>query len=307
MTWAALLWGATLGLGMVLVLAWVRARRPSLAERIAPYVRASTAEEIRRRSVTVTPLPTLERLLAPVLRDGVRVLERYGSPAEQVRRRLRRAGSPLSVDQFRAQQVMWGLAALAVGVALSLALAASRGTGVVPLAIVVLVAVAAAVLGRDAWLTRAVTRRQRRLLAELPTVAEMLALAVGAGESASAALERVARLTRGAMAQELTVVLGDVHAGVRLPVALTRMADAVELPALTRFAEGVATAVERGTPLAQVLRAQAADVRARGHQALMEEGGRREIAMLVPVVFIVLPVTVLFAVFPGLVAIQLGW
>ncbi len=32
----------------------------------------------------------------------------------------------------------------------------------------------------------------------------------------------------------------------------------------------------------------------------MEEGGRREIAMMTPVVFLILPVTVLFAVFPGL-------
>ena len=58
-------------------------------------------------------------------------------------------------------------------------------------------------------------------------------------------------------------------------------------------------AVERGTPLAEVLRAQAQDVREAGRRALMEAGGRKEIAMMVPVVFLVLPVTVLFAVFPG--------
>ena len=32
----------------------------------------------------------------------------------------------------------------------------------------------------------------------------------------------------------------------------------------------------------------------------MEAGGKKEIAMMVPVVFLVLPVTVLFAVFPGI-------
>ena len=35
-------------------------------------------------------------------------------------------------------------------------------------------------------------------------------------------------------------------------------------------------------------------------------GGRKEIVMLVPVVFFVLPVTVVFAVFPGLFALQLA-
>lgn len=31
----------------------------------------------------------------------------------------------------------------------------------------------------------------------------------------------------------------------------------------------------------------------------MEEGGKKEIQMMVPVVFLVLPITVLFLVFPG--------
>ena len=68
---------------------------------------------------------------------------------------------------------------------------------------------------------------------------------------------------------------------------------------LRRFVDGVVIAVQRGTPLADVLRAQAQDVREEGRRALMEAGGRKEIAMMVPVVFLILPVTVLFAVFPG--------
>jgi tight adherence protein C len=31
----------------------------------------------------------------------------------------------------------------------------------------------------------------------------------------------------------------------------------------------------------------------------MEEGARKEIAMMVPVVFLILPVTILFALYPG--------
>ena len=66
----------------------------------------------------------------------------------------------------------------------------------------------------------------------------------------------------------------------------------------------MAVAIERGTPLADVLRAQAADVRALGKRQLLESGGRKEIAMMVPVVFIVLPITILFALYPGLLAIS---
>ena len=39
---------------------------------------------------------------------------------------------------------------------------------------------------------------------------------------------------------------------------------------------------------------------------LMEEGGRREIAQMIPVVFLVLPITVVFALFPGLFVLRIG-
>jgi tight adherence protein C len=78
------------------------------------------------------------------------------------------------------------------------------------------------------------------------------------------------------------------------------MAGRVSVSAVTRFVDGIAVAIERGTPLADVLRAQAADAREVRKRSLMEIGGRKEILMLVPVVFLVLPVTVIFALYPGL-------
>ena len=47
------------------------------------------------------------------------------------------------------------------------------------------------------------------------------------------------------------------------------------------FLDGLVVAFERGTPLADLLRAQAADVREAGKGALLDEvGGRREISMV---------------------------
>jgi len=89
-------------------------------------------------------------------------------------------------------------------------------------------------------------------------------------------------------------------------MALERLADRAGLSAVRRFADGVAVAVDRGTPLADVLRAQAQDVRDARQRALMEAGGRKEVLMMVPVVFLILPVTVAFAVFPGLEVLRVG-
>jgi tight adherence protein C len=134
----------------------------------------------------------------------------------------------------------------------------------------------------------------------------LLALSVAAGEGASGALERVASRSNGALADELGRALADTRAGAPLLVALERLAERTSLPDLRRFVDGIVVAVERGTPLADVLRAQAVDVREAGRRRLIETGGRREIAMMVPVVFMLLPLTVVFALFPGFYGLSLG-
>ena len=88
--------------------------------------------------------------------------------------------------------------------------------------------------------------------------------------------------------------------------AFDALAARTGLPLVARFAEGVAVAVERGTPLADVLHAQAADVREAGRRELIEAGARKEVLMMVPVVFLVLPVTVVFAFWPGVVGLHLA-
>ncbi|MFD1504440.1 type II secretion system F family protein [Georgenia yuyongxinii] len=159
---------------------------------------------------------------------------------------------------------------------------------------------------RDQMLTRAVRRRQERMRAQLPDVAELLALAVGAGEGPVGALERIVRSTRGALTDEVRHTLADARSGIPLALAFERMAARTDAPAVARFAEGVAVALERGTPLGDVLRAQAQDARESSRRELMETGGKKEMAMMVPVVFLVLPITVLFAIFPGLAVLRVG-
>jgi tight adherence protein C len=304
--------GAGLGLvgGLGLWLALVRLpflRRTSVEDRVAPYVRdAVPPSRLLREDPARGPLVVVERLLAPVMADAVRAVERVLGGRAGVRRRLDQLGGRTGVEEFRAQQVVWGMGGLAVGAGAAGLLAASRGAAVVPLVLLVLLGGAGGVLLRDWWLSRAVRRREERMTAEFPTVAELLALSVSAGEGAVGALERVARTCAGELSGELRRTLAEARAGASLVQALQGMADRTSLPGLARFVDGVAVAVERGTPLAEVLRAQAQDARDEGRRALMERGGKQEVAMMVPVVFLVLPVTVVFAVYPGLAVLRLG-
>jgi len=304
--------GAVAGLlasvGVLVIVARLRARRISLDMRLAPYLRPQRTSSalLLRAPSSGGAAATLERLAAPVMHDAVRLVARLGSPTADLRRRLARAGRHETVEQFRAGQVVWGALGLTVGLALALLLVAIRGTSPVVVVVLVALCAAAGVLGRDWMLGREVAQREGRMLQEMPTIAELLALAVGAGEGATGALERVVRSTHGELSAELERTLADARAGAPLTTALDGLADRTGLPALARFAEGVAVAVERGTPLAEVLRAQAQDVREEVRRELMETGGRKEVAMMVPVVFLILPVTVAFAVFPSLLVLRVG-
>lgn len=299
--------GLALGIGVWLVVVRLRARRATLDQRLAPYLRAA-----RRSSAllvappTVRPLAAVERLAAPFMADALRLVTRLSSPTEQVRSRLVRAGRHDGVEQFRVSQVVGLAAGLAGGLTAALALLAWRGSSPAVLLVLVGACAVTGVLVPDWWLGHQVKRREAAMLAELPAVAELLALAVAAGEGALGALERVSEASGGELGAELARTLAEARAGEPLTGALDHLATRTGLPALARFAEGIAVAVTRGTPLADVMRAQAQDVREAGRRALMEAGGRKEVAMMVPVVFLILPVTVVFAVFPSLVVLQVG-
>jgi tight adherence protein C len=304
------LFGAAAAVGLVLAVASLPPlRRPGLHVRVAPYVRDTAAPSrlLAAPTPTVTPLPTLERLLRPVLGDLVRLIDRAMGGAGSTRRRLEATGSELTLEQFRVEQVIWGAGGLLGGIVVMLVLLASDPRrSPAPLLLLTLVATLGGVVARDRYLTHQVRERERRMVAEFPTVAELLALAVAAGEGPVGALERVTSISRGELVRELARALADARAGASLVQALDGIARRTSLPLLARFVDGITIAVERGTPLAEVLRAQAVDVREAGKRALMDAAGKKEIAMMVPIVFLILPTTILFLLYPGFVNLDIA-
>ncbi|MFN8077242.1 MAG: type II secretion system F family protein [Kineosporiaceae bacterium] len=309
--WALPALGALLGgvfaCGLLLVvLRRPSARRVDLVDRVAPYVRGATPSRLLRRPSREGWLPGLERGVAPLASSLTGVLERLTGSAVAAQRRLDQLGSTASVADFRARQVIAGAAGGVGGAALGLFLVTARGAAVGVFLVALVLGAVAAVLGVDLELTRRVRARQRRILTQLPAVAELLALSVAAGEGAAGALDRVSRVGRGELSGELRRAMTEVRAGASLVQALDGLARRVPVPGLVRFVDGVVISVERGTPLAEVLRAQAMDVQQAARRDLMELGGKKEVLMMVPVVFLILPVTVAFIVYPGLAALSWG-
>lgn len=303
MTAWAIAYGVLLGLGLWSVVSLVpRLNRPRLARRIAPYLAdVSAGARDALAPPPPGPLPIVGVLLAPGFARGQRILDRVLGGSDLTARRLRQAGSPLDLAAFRSRQLLCCVAGAMLGVDL-----AAIPSPLPAKVAVVAVAALAGLLIPDQLLQRRARARLARLNQELPVMLEFLTLCLSAGEGVLDALRRVSRIGRGELAAELSTVVAAVGTGLPFAETLDGLSRDLQLPALTRCVDQLLGALERGTPVAEVFRAQAQDSRAEAKRVLLETAGAKEVGMLVPLVFLILPVTVAFAIFPGLVVLQLG-
>jgi tight adherence protein C len=301
--------GTTLGLGLwSLVSITPRLSRPRLVDRVAPYILDVSAEArafVGRR--TVDPIPVLGTLFAPMVGRVTRAFAEVLGGADTIQRRLHQSGSGKSVEQFRSEQLVVSLAGLVVGASVVVLVPSIHDLPLVVQLVLPLVVGLAGALLRDWLLQRAARARLARMSSELPTILEFLTLSLSAGEGILDSLRRVSATSSGEISREFAGVLAEVHTGVPLAPALNDLARRIQLAPLTRCVDQITGALERGSPLAEVLRAQAQDARDESKRALLEVAGKKEVAMLVPLVFLILPMTVVFAIFPGIFVLQSGF
>lgn len=297
---SAVLFGALLGaliaVGIAMLLT-VNRRGQTLRARVLPYVQVTGFDwsSQRRRSESVYSTKQVARLLNSIVSDA------------SVQRRLRQANSTDDLDRFRIDQLRWSAFGAAIAVAFGI-LRAVAGEPIPPPIWLGLCGVTGLVgaMYRDHRLSRQARERVETIANELPAFAELLAFTVAAGLAPASALSRVADRVGGEFAVELRICCDEVAAGRPFADALEAMAARTGSEPVQRFVDGIAVAIERGTPIAEVLRAQAMDARAASHQRLMESAGRREIYALIPVVFLILPAVVVVAVFPGILGLVIS-
>lgn len=310
-THAVLVLGVGLVLGAGLWLSFTRLpvmRKPSFAQRVEPQLRSvAIRSKLLDSDESATLFGPLERIFRLVLSDAVQRLGKFNVSVHGLSGRLEQAGRSETALEFRAVQLLCAGAGLMGGALVSLSLLWQGSINLMGAVALTLAPMLGGYLLYDYLLGARIKRRQALMLIEFPALAELMALAVGAGESAASALDRVARSSNGVLSAEFGKVLAQTRTGLPLVEALNEFSARVDVAALSRFVDGISVAVNRGTPLAEVLRAQAQDVRDVAKRELMESAGRKEIAMMVPLIFGVLPLTVVFAVFPGLALLQFGF
>lgn len=284
LSWA-ILTGCMFSLGVLMTARAVAASR----ERLVVRVLASGRDDRRTRPKLGWISPLWEKL---------------GSTAVSVTDRLDALSSKTTLERFRLQQFLAGIAGVVVMTLVTFGVATVRPVSILQWIVMMLIGFVAGAMVFDRILTVRVNAISRKVSSQVADAAELLALSVSAGESVPAALRRVQQIVGPELATQLGATLEDIDNGASVTRALGKLRRATRSPQLGRLLDTLVASMERGAPLATTLREQARDLRDEARRALMESGGKREVAMLFPVVFIILPVTVVFALYPGLVALR---
>lgn len=150
-------------------------------------------------------------------------------------------------------------------------------------------------------------RKMQATLFELPDILDLLAVALSAGDGLYAALNRVAPRGSGVVAKQLQEALRALDLGSSLEAEMATLVERLPHRQIAEFAAKVTLALQRGSPLAHLLREQASSARAEIEIQLLKKSGSNETKMMVPLVFLILPVTVLFAVYPSLQLLNLNY
>jgi tight adherence protein C len=144
------------------------------------------------------------------------------------------------------------------------------------------------------------------LLLELPQHLELLAANLAAGQGFLEALATQSQSARGKFADHLRRLEKRLRFGSSLEAALRALAHEARSDSVTEFANKVELSLIRGTPLADQMSLLADATRTKLRLQILRKAGKNELLMLIPLVFLILPVTIGFAVFPSLQLLRSG-
>ncbi len=268
------------------VIGVVTAERRSTARTLAAIRAIDTAPEPLKKDLE---LPFAERVLAPLGQRLVglgKTLTRADAAAK-IQHRLDVAGNPIGWDVNR----ILGLKALGLGVfgGLTLSVLALKG---ISLPLTLLGSIALCTFGYllpNILLTNAGQKRESAMLKALPDALDLLSISVEAGLGFDAAVGRVARDTKGPLAQEFARLLQEMQIGVGRADAMRAMAERSTIKDLKSFCLAMVQADAFGVPVARVLRVQANEMRTRRRQRAEEKAQKMPVKILFPLIFFILP------------------
>lgn len=279
----------------LVVLAFMPRRQTVLSARLAPY--GARVAPGRERMLSGS---FVERVLGPSSRSLVRLAALVAPSKIRAKAvdELARAGDPMSVELYLAIRTAAMIGAPLIWVLLHL-------RGGQPMDMQGVVMTGALFMGGSrfsSWMVRRKAKaRQDSVLRALPTALDLITVCMEAGLSFDSGLAKVVEKTRGTLSDEFGRVLHEMQIGKARRDALRDMAERLRLRDVSSFVSAIVQADQMGMSLGPVMRAQSEDVRERRRQAAEEMAMKAPIKMLFPLIFCILPATVLVVLGPGIV------
>lgn len=131
--------------------------------------------------------------------------------------------------------------------------------------------------------------RQQRIQRELADTLDQMTIAVEAGLSFDAAMQRAAKNGKGPLAEELIRTMQDMQVGVPRRKAMKGLANRSSVADLRRFVTALLQADAYGIPLADVLRTQAVEMRLKRRQRAEQKAMQIPVKVVFPLILFILP------------------
>jgi tight adherence protein C len=154
------------------------------------------------------------------------------------------------------------------------------------------------------WLSSLITRRQQRIVRQLPDTLDLLTICVEAGLGLDQAIQRVVEKSDNELSEEFGRYLHETRLGRSRREAFQSMAYRMEVPDVTTFVAAVIQATDLGVSMSRILHVQADQMRVRRRQRAEQEAHRAPIKMVFPLVFLVFPSILIVLLGPSLLVLR---
>lgn len=247
-----------------------------------------------------------ERFIAPLLKKlshALRRVTRSGKKEragnEKMERQLRMAGMYIGASGFFVVRFL-------VALGLFLLTAMLLRMTVLEVYLKLLLMLASLMLGLLVpvyYMRFRIRSRQRSIKNQLPDMIDILTVSIDAGLGFDLALRRALDKFTGALKEEMTVAAMEIQMGKPRRVALSELGERNDVPELRTLASAVVQSEQMGTPIKQVLKTQAAQLRLARKQYAQEKGMKASVKMLLPMVAFIFPVIFIILLGPTIIRV----
>jgi tight adherence protein C len=152
-----------------------------------------------------------------------------------------------------------------------------------------------------AWLAR---RSYTREHLQFASVTSAFALLLENGPPVSVAIRWLQPRLSGVWREQFGLLVAKLDLGSDLAEELGELAKRLPLAELNEFCQKLQISIDRGTPSAHQISQLSESIQHQVIRNLIRRAGQNETKMLIPTIFLILPITVLFAIFPSLLVLQ---